>query len=349
MNMSYMMDDEIKSQVGIIKNLIDEFFINYCIKIDIPLKFKQIKIIASGSSFNAAYFGKYFFENTAQTETSIDYASEFINSKFSDFDTKDTLYILISQSGNSKDTVLAMEKLKNKGAVTLCITNNKESIMYQKCDYKIFINAGIEKAIAATKTFSASVFILWLLALKKAQNNPDFSNDEIKNIYSIPSSLNNIFENIENFDMAQKILSKQKDFSIIGLGELYPLCREMALKIKEINYINATAYPMGEFIHGHYAILNKSKVLVIFLIGEKSEFELSTIQKILNSYKTKTILVSDEYLDLNCDTLVKIPSCQSKIALLLTAIIFIQLLAMKIAIKLKRDVDKPKGLQKIVK
>ena len=88
---------------------------------------------------------------------------------------------------------------------------------------------------------------------------------------------------------------------------------------------------------------------VIFLIGEKSEFELNTIQKILNSYKTKTILVSDEYLDLNCDTLVKIPSCQSKIALLLTAIIFIQLLAMKIAIKLKRDVDKPKGLQKIVK
>lgn len=347
MNMGYMMEDEIKSQTTVIQNLIDEHIINYCIKADIPSKIQRIKIIASGSSYNAACFGKIFFESIAQVEANVEFASEFSNSDFLAFDTE-TLYVFISQSGNSYDTVACFNRVKDKGAKTLCITNNKDSQLYQNCDYKFYLNAGEEKAIAATKTFSASVFMLWLIAVKISQNKHLNSIDEIKNIHSLVSSIESTFNDVENIDVAVNIISKQKGFPIVGFGPLHALSREAALKIKEINYINTCSYPLGEFIHGHFAILNKAKILLVFLLGQKSEFELKALDKILSSYKVRSILVSDEYMD-NCDVLVKIPPCRSRIATLICAIIFIQLLTLSVAKKLKRNIDKPKGLKKIVK
>lgn len=342
-----MMEEEIKAQAGVIQKLIDEHYMNYCIKAEIPSKIDRIKIIASGSSYNAACFGKIFFEDISQTETSVEYASEFSNTNFSLYDSE-TLYIFISQSGNSSDTVKSFERVCKKGAKTLCITNNKDSKLYQNCEYKFYLNAGEEKAIAATKTFCASVFMLWLLAVKIAQNKHITSIEEIKNLSSLASSIDSVFNDCENFDMLVKLASKQKSFPIVGLGSLYALSREASLKIKEVNYIDTNAYPLGEFLHGHFAILNKSKILLIFLLGQKSEFELEAINKILSSYKVCSILVSDEYNDM-CDILVKIPKAPTRIASIICAIIFIQLLSLNIAKKLKRNIDCPKGLKKIVK
>ena len=347
MNMSYMMEFEINSQGVILENLINQYVKNYCVLMDIPLFIKRIVIVASGSSYNAGFLGKYFFQNIAQIETAIEFASEFNYSDFDNYD-KDALYIFISQSGKSADTLSAFYKVKDRGIKTLCITNNEDSPMHQESDYKFNILAGRENAIAATKTFSASVLILWLIACKAAQNKLIDISEEIQNVYTIGKNIDETVHNIDNLDVAAKFISKQKDFSIAALGLYYPLAREAALKIKETSYINTSSYPMGEFIHGHFALLNKSKVFLSFITHDCTEYELSLFKKILKTYKTKTIIFSDEYEDYDSDILIKIPRSQSKIGTVLNLIIAIQLLAFRVALSLKRDVDKPQGLQKVV-
>ena len=342
-----MMEFEINSQGVILENLIRKYVENYCVLMDVPLDVKRICIIASGSSYNAGLLGKYFFESISQIETSVEFASEFANSRFNNFD-KDALYIFISQSGKSADTVSAFRKIKEKGITTLSVTNNEESPLYNESDFKFNIQAGIENAIAATKTFSASVLMLWLIACKIAQNKLLDISDEVQDIFQLGKNLDNISSNIHNLDVASKFISKQKDFSIAGFGCYFSLARECALKIKETSYINTSSYPLGEFVHGHFALLNKSKVFLCFITKDYSEYELSLLKKIIKTYKPKTIIISDIYEDFDGDILVKIPECTSKIATVINMIIAIQLLALKVANILKRDVDKPLGLVKIV-
>lgn len=346
--MSYMMEDEIKSQGLFIESLVNRYIINYCVLMDIPLDVKRVSIIASGSSYNAGLFGKYFLENIANTKAEVDFASDIINSTFNDF-SSDVLYILISQSGNSYDTVEAMEKIKRSGAKVLCITNNLNSTLHEKSDYKFYLDVGTEDAIAATKTYSATVIMLWLIALKIAQNKHIDIGEETKNIYSIRQSIDSVVSDTDNLDYAAKFLSKQKSISITGFGLFYPLSRETSLKIKETSYINSASYPMGEFIHGHFAVLNESNVLLTFITNDACKKELELLNKILKTYKTKTILISDSYEDYDSEILIKIPKGQSKIATLMNMIVTVQLLALKTAINLKRDVDRPKGLVKVVK
>ena len=345
--MSYMMEFEINSQGVILENLINTYIKNYCILMDIPLMMQRVVLVASGSSYNAASLGKYFFENIAQIEANVEYASEFNYSKFNNYDTS-VLYIFISQSGKSVDTLSAFRKVKKKGIKTLCITNNENSPMHLEADYKFNIRAGIENAIAATKTFSASVLMLWLIACKCAQNKYIDISDEIENIYALGKNIESTLNDIDNIDIAAKFISKQKEFSIAGLGVYYPLAREAALKIKETSYINTGSYPMGEFIHGHFALLNKSKVFLSFITEDCSRYELELFRKILKTYKTKAIVISDVYEDYDSEILIKMPKSSSKIATLLNIIVTIQLLAYKVALILKRDVDKPAGLQKVV-
>lgn len=345
MNMACMMEKEINSQGLIIKNLVERFVKNYCVLMDIPLVIKRITLVASGSSYNAALCSKYFFENISRIATNVEYASEFSFTKAID---DDALYIFISQSGTSVDTVASMQKVKAAGAKTLVVTNNDKSIMYNLADYKFNIEAGRERAIAATKTFSATVFMLWLIALKAAQNKYIDITQETKNIYGISKSIEEAIENVDNIEVAAKFLSKQKDFSTFGFGLNYPLSREAALKIQETSYINISTYPMGEYIHGHFALLNKSKVFLSFMFEDSDEAERKLLRKILSTYKTKSVIISDGYEDFGCDILIKVPPSPSRIALIINTIITIQLLALKIASNLRRDVDKPTGLDKVV-
>ena len=156
MNMSYVMETEINSQGQVIDNLTTKYIVNYCVLMDIPLQVNQIVIIASGSSYNAAMYGKNFFEGISKVQTSVEYASEVANNDFYNF-REDVLYVFLSQSGNSADTVAAIKKVKNANAQTLSITNNKESTLFELSDYKFDIETGREFAIAATKTFNAMV------------------------------------------------------------------------------------------------------------------------------------------------------------------------------------------------
>ena len=345
--MSYMMEFEINSQGVILENLINKYIENYCVLLDVPQDIRRVVLIASGSSYNAALLGKYFFENISNIEASVEFASEFTNSKFNNFD-KNALYIFISQSGKSIDTLSAFRKVKEQNVTTLSLTNNEDSPLYMESDYKFNIQAGTENAIAATKTFSASVLMLWLLACKIAQNKLLDISDEIQNIYQLGKNIENTVSNIDNLDVVAKYISKQKDFSIAGFRCYFPLARECALKIKETSYINTSSYPLGEFIHGHFALLNKSKTFLCFMTQDCSEYELSLLKKIIKTYRPKTIIASDIYEDFDGDMLIKIPKSTSKIATIMNLIIMIQVLAYKVALILKRDVDKPLGLNKIV-
>lgn len=345
--MSYVMETEINSQGLIIENLIKKHVVNYCVLADIPTEIKRIVIVASGSSYNAGMFGKYLFESISKTKTNVEYASEVAYDDDLCLD-KDAFYILISQSGSSIDTVAAMKKIRLQGIRVACITNNQKSFMYEEAEYRFNIGAGEEKAIAATKTFSATIVMLWLIALKIAQNKHIDISEETKNIYSIRSATDGAINNIENLDVAANLIAKQSGFSIFGFGSDYALSREAALKIRETSYINTSSYPMGEFIHGHFAILNKTKVFLTFMDIDHSEEQLRILNKILTTYKSKSIVISDGWDDCDCDILVKYPKTQTRITSILSKVIAVQLLALKVAQKLKRNIDKPKGLKKVV-
>ena len=249
----------------------------------------------------------------------------------------------------SDDVIKAFERVKKSNAKTLAITNNINSYLYENADYKIDIMAQREYAIAATKTFSASVLALWLIAIKAAQNKHINTEEEVKNIYSLKNNLDTMMKNIENIDKAAKFLSKQKGFSIVGLGENYALSKEASLKIKETCYINTSAYPLGDFLHGHYALLNKSDVILTFATENTTSEELKLYKKITSTYKkTKIILISNSDENYNCHIPIKFKKGESKIINTLSLIILIQLLAFKMAVRLKHDVDKPEGLNKVV-
>lgn len=347
MNMSYVMESEINSQGRIIENLINKYIINYCVLLDIPKNIKRIVIIASGSSYNAGIFGKYFFENIAQVPCSVEFSSEVISQNYKKYE-NDSTFIFLSQSGLSVDTVEAMKKIKEIGAKTICITNNLGSTMYDIADFPFYIDAGLEHAIAATKTFSATVVMLWLIALKIAQNKHINIAQETKEIYQIRRNIEASINGLDNLNLAAKTLSKTNGFAIFGLGYHYALSLEAALKIRETSYINTSAYPSGEFVHGHYALLNKTKAFLTFATTDSSEYELNILKKVLKTYKCKSIVVSDSYEDYDCDILLKFQKGNSKIATIVNMIILIQMLALKIATYLKRNVDKPQGLTKIV-
>ena len=166
---------------------------------------------------------------------------------------------------------------------------------------------------------------------------------------NIKRNIESTMHNIDNIELAAKTLSKCDNFVIFGLGYNYALSLEAGLKIKETSYINTSVYPSGDFVHGHFAVLNKTKAFLTFLTTDSSEYEKNILSKVLKTYRKATsIVVSDVYEDYNCDILIKFQKGHSRIATIVNMILVIQILALRIASKLKRDVDKPQGLVKVV-
>ena len=340
------MELEILEQPAIIGAFIEGHVENYVLKIDMPSKIQSIKIVASGSSYNCGLLGKRFFEDIAQIDTKIEFSGEFVcKNKQPE---KDALYIFISQSGETYDTTLAAKKVKESGAMTLAIVNNENSTLWDLCDYKININAGKENSIAATKSFSASLCALYLCAVKIAQNSLKDVTPYLKNILDTRNKIENVLDLTLNIDKAAKFLSKYSAFPTVGQGVNYALARECALKIKETSYIDVNAYSMGEFVHGHVAILNKINTLIEIITSDFCDFEIKTLNKITNDYKPKSVVITDSEEDFGARISVIFPYCEDTLVRVLSVVFVIQMLALKIALRLKRNVDKPHGLNKVV-
>ena len=343
------MEREIYEQPQVIENLIKKFISkNGYINIDIPENTNKIALIASGSSYHSATIAANYLRNNVHCEAQSYYASEFSLVENVDADA-DTLYIFISQSGETSDTNKSLEKVCKKTNKIMAITNTKDSTLYNGAKYKILTNAGLEKSIASTKAMSAQLFCLFLIAAKIMQQK-EMPSDKI--IYELKNAVSSVQKAFLFRDVIKQYSLKLKDYdnaAVLASGMFYPLVKEGALKIKETSYINTTAYPTGEFLHGHIAILNKRCAVISVINNYNIDFTKNVIANVRENYKSDLLIISAnpvKYSD--NDTVIQV-NTMFDIDFIFTTLAILQLLALETASLLKRNVDKPDGLSKIVK
>ncbi|MCG8571871.1 MAG: SIS domain-containing protein, partial [Spirochaetes bacterium] len=267
---------------------------------------------------------------------------------------KDTLYFAVSQSGETLDTIAAMREIQMKGGIVLGLTNVAGSTIARETNGGVFIHAGPEIAVASTKTFTAHITVMLLIALLLGRTR-DISLQEGKQIIdqlvSIPDKIQEIFK-LESFikKTAQKY-KNNKCFLFLSRGINYPVALEGALKLKEITYLFAEGFTAANLKHGPIALINEDVLSVIVAVkGATYEKTIGNIEEI-KARKGKIIIITnaanDPQLTRIADELIVLPDCAEYISPLLT-IIPLQLLAYYLADALGRDIDKPRNLAKTV-
>ena len=320
------------------------------IKIDLPQNVKKIILVASGSSYHCARFAVDLLEKISQIESRAIYSSEFLLKSVIPHD-ENTLYIFITQSGETSDTLKAVERVKNSTSLpTLCITNNENSTIWNLCDHRVACFAGKENGIASTKSFTSQMLCLILISLKLVENVHGFdATKQYKNsLIHLPIILEKALAKREDIKKLAKILAKENNIIMIADGISYSLAKEAALKTKETSYKNISAAILGEFMHGHVAILNNKSTLVYITVDKISEHSISNLNKIKADYDPKLVIIGpiDERIKPNYNIFIE---CENEIQQMFANVLICQQIALEVALKLKRNVDHPKGLHKIVK
>lgn len=344
------MEAEIYEQSDIIFELIKRYINkDYSVNIELPDNIKKIALIASGSSYHSAAIIADFLRNKVHISAQSYYSSEIALEESFDTD-EETLYIFISQSGETSDTNISMNKIKETTDKTLVITNVKNSSLYNKSKYKLLTYAGNEQAVSATKTMCAQMFCLFLVALKIMTNKELPSIKYTDELLNVPEYIKNALSNRDIVKKYAKTLVNYDNATILASGLFYPLAKEGALKIKETSYINTTAYPTGEFLHGHIAILNKKCALIVLVNSQNIQFTIDVLMKINNFYKTDTLIILSALpiQEIDRKDFIQIET-KSEIDFLFSSLVILQLLAFETAVLLKRNIDKPEGLSKVVK
>ena len=309
----------------------------------------HIKICACGTSYHSALATSYLFERVAKISTNVEIASEFRYKE--PLLTKDTLFIVISQSGETADTLEALKMAKKAGLKTLSICNVDNSSIVRESDTSLLARAGIEKGVASTKAFATQVMVLWMLALYIAQHKKVISKellaDELKAIKHIPKLC------VVKDPLHQKIrrLSKRylhgHGFFFIGRDLFFPLALEGALKLKEISYLHAEGYPAGEMKHGPIALAD-ANLFTVALMPKSLHYEKTKSNVEELSARDATILaISPEEFDL-ADDFIKTTTSEHPMEEFFEMMVITQLLALEISIRLGNDVDMPRNLAKSV-
>ncbi len=343
------MEKEIFQQSDIIFELIRKYVKkDYSINIDIPDNVSKIALIASGSSYHSATIAANFLREKVHCEAQSYYASEVALAESFDVDSS-TLYIFISQSGETSDTNKSLDKIKTKTDKTLSVTNTKNSTLYNNTKYKILTYAGVEKSIASTKAMSAQLYCLFLISAKIMQQKELPVRSFVEELLCVPEYIKETFSKREEIKHYSKILANYENAAILASGMFYPLAKEGALKIKETSYINTTAYPTGEFLHGHIAILNKKCAVISIVNNQNIQFTLDVLNKITKNYKTDSLIISAFPLpNIGKNTIIPVQSSVD-VDFLFSALVVLQLLAFETASFLNRNIDRPDGLEKVVK
>lgn len=345
------METEINQQPSILEHLAKKYITpEKYILINLPLNIKKLVLIASGSSYNCAHVTAEILKENASCEAVSLYSSEFMLNSNINVD-KDTLYVFISQSGETTDTLDALKHVIKYTDRTLCITNNDDSTIWQLSNYKILTCAGKEHSIASTKAVSAQLFCAYLLVLKiMYSKNMDIQSD-LNYLYNLPTFLEKVLEDKENIKTVAKKLAKFNSISILGSRAFYALAKEGALKIKETSYVNTTGYPIGEFMHGHVAVLNHKSAVISLIDRENEAFFIKKLEKIKDDYKPFIVAISNydsnASLDKICSHNFKL-NAETKIFMLFGDLLILQLIALEIAKQLKRNIDRPRGLKKVI-
>lgn len=316
------------------------------------LSAKRIIIVACGTSWHAGLIGKQIVENLCRIPVEVEYASEFRyrNPVVSD----DDVVIAISQSGETADTLAAVEMAKQKGAFIYGICNAIGSSIPRATDTGSYIHVGPEIGVASTKAFTGQVTVLTMLALALGEAKGTVAHDEYLHIVSelskIPDKIRDVLQLNQRISELSRMFTYATNFLYLGRGFSYPVALEGALKLKEISYIHAEGYPAAEMKHGPIALIDSDMpVVVIATHNAMYEKVLSNIQEI-KARKGKVIALvtkGDDTISRIADEVIELPDTLECLEPLI-ATIPLQLLAYHIAVCKGKDVDQPRNLAKSV-
>ncbi len=322
-------------------------------------EFQKVRIVACGTSWHAAQAGKFMIERLARVPVEVDYGSEF---RYRDpIVGKETLTVVISQSGETADTLAAQREAKQKGSKTLAICNVVGSMITREASGTIITHAGPEIGVASTKAFTGQLTALFLLAMYLGQNRESLdmetSRKLVDQLLRVPQLLEEILRHESIYEELTKILYRATDFLYLGRGVHFPIALEGALKLKEISYIHAEGYPAGEMKHGPNALIDSNLPTVVIATRDLSdpmscvlyEKTLSNIQEVKarEGIVVAVACEGDEEVGKIADHVIRIGRT-NELLLPILEVVPLQLLAYHIAVRRGCDVDQPRNLAKSV-
>lgn len=314
-------------------------------------KIKKITITACGTSWHSGLIGKFLIESFAEIPVEVDYASEFRYRN--PIIQEGEILIVISQSGETADTLEALREGKRKGATVIGLTNVVGSTIARESDGGIYLHAGPEIGVASTKAFMNQVVSLAMIAiyLGRLKNMPLYEGETLLNeLCNLPDKIEEILKQADKIKEIALKYASSTNFLYLGRGFNYPVALEGALKLKEISYIHAEGYPAAEMKHGPIALIDEN-MPVVFVASKGALFEkvISNIQEVKarNGRVISIINEEESVITEYCDDVIVVPKTHEEFSPMLN-IIPLQLIAYYIAVEKGLDVDKPRNLAKSV-
>ena len=352
------MSKEIFEQPNTVKNCLNEYIdkirndINlYDFPID-PKKINKIFLVGCGTAYHSCQVAKYWIEELTDLNVETEVASEFRYRKIK-FD-PNTLYIFVSQSGETADTSAALAIAKKNKMKTCSVINVVESSIARNSDWVIPIHAGPEIGVASTKAFVGQMLVLYIISLKISKIRGNINEkkyiESIKNLQNLPNGIEEALKTEELIQIFAKDFLSAKGSMFLGRGSSFPIALEGALKLKELSYLHAEGYPAGEMKHGPLALIEDGLPVIILAPKDKYfEKTISNMQEVI-SRGGKVLLISDkhdEVINENIRFKIEMPSIDEFLNPFLLSIP-LQLLAYHVALLKKCDIDKPRNLAKSV-
>ena len=353
----HFMAKEIEEQPITLKNGINEYVDKSNNDINIynfPWKTNEISsvtLIGCGTAYHSCLMAKYWFEELTSLDVSVDIASEFRyrKNRFK----KDSLYVFVSQSGETADTYAALDLCKQNNMKTCAVVNVIESSIARDSEFVLPIHCGTEIGVASTKAFLGQILILYILSLKiglwrKDINKKTFS-EKLKDLKELPKLVEKTLLTDNKIQTISGTFNEAKGSMFLGRGFSYPIALEGALKLKELSYVHAEGYPAGEMKHGPIALLEEGRPVVVVAPDDAVKDKVASAIHECKARGARIILVCTEGDELaqEADVAIEVPRTHTLCSPLLT-VLPLQLLAYRTALALELDVDRPRNLAKSV-
>jgi len=316
---------------------------------------KQVQIIACGTSYNAGLVAKYWLEDIAKIPCNVEVASEYRYRR--PIILNDTLFVTLSQSGETADTIEALKaaKIINSNICTLCITNSAESTLTRLSDLTFLTHAGPEIGVASTKAFTTQLVSLALLtcSIGKLQNKINKKQEKgiVDGLKRLPGLVNDVLLQELQIKNLAKRFKETKSALFLGRGAMHAIAMEGALKLKEISYIHAEAYPAGELKHGPIALIDKNMPVIAIAPNDELLGKLKSNLQEVKSRGSQMIIFEDKNSKIQAMERMEVIPVTSNLGRITAPIIFtipLQLLSYHVALIKKTDIDKPRNLAKSV-
>jgi len=362
-NYDHFMQKEIFEQPQAIRDTLESRITNNSVVIsafgvkaeEVFHKIKQVQIVACGTSYNAGLVAKYWLEDIAKIPCNVEVASEYRYRR--PILLNDTLFITLSQSGETADTVEALKAAKeiNANIISLCITNSAESILTRLSDLTFLTHAGPEIGVASTKAFTTQLLALALLtcSIGKVTNTIDSEQERVivDSLKKLPGLINEALLQEKQIKQLAIRFKNKNSALFLGRGTMHAIAMEGALKLKEISYIHAEAYPAGELKHGPIALIDKNMPVIAIAPNDELLEKLKSNLQEVKSRGSQMIVFEDENSNVQKMDAMEVIPITSNLGRITAPIIFtipLQLLSYHVALIRQTDVDKPRNLAKSV-